>query len=227
MNSAPRKYGSYRKHCNKVTCTLRCTQCLSQIDKLKEELVDMKQTQAARDAHLKEALKEINTLWEFIEGMRVKVFPNTMQTSPPPFKLNPRNPPLRCILSLQMQTSNLSPPFLLYLLQTYCCSVSAQPTHHHHFYDQTLAPLRLSCLHHCSNMCLPHHPFLSLQKLQHLLFPWTWYWMIVCWSPLHPLFCQLSLLPLDTCPLALSNSSLVSTLMLRRVLPRLCLLSSW
>jgi len=98
----------------------------------------------------------------------------------PPSKLNTCNLPLCCILSLQTQTSNLSPPFPLYLLQTYCCSVSAQPTHRHHFYDQTSAPLHLSCPHHRSNVCLPHHPFLSPQKLQHLLFPRTWYRMSVC-----------------------------------------------
>jgi len=66
--------------------TSGCTQCSSQINKLKEELVDVKQTQAARDACLKEALKEIDTLREFIEGMWVKVFLNTMQTSPPPIQ---------------------------------------------------------------------------------------------------------------------------------------------
>jgi len=75
-----------------LSYTSGCTQCLSQIDELKEELVDVKQTQAARDACLKEALKEIDTLREFIEGMRVKVFPNTMQTSPPLIQTEPSQP---------------------------------------------------------------------------------------------------------------------------------------
>ena len=69
-----------------LSYTSGCTQCSSQINELKEELVNVKQTQAAQDAHLKEALKEINTLQEFIEGMQVKVFPNTMQTSLPPIQ---------------------------------------------------------------------------------------------------------------------------------------------
>ena len=52
----------------------------------------MKQTQAARDARLEEALKEIDTLQEFVEGMQVKVFPNTTQTSPPPIQTEHSQP---------------------------------------------------------------------------------------------------------------------------------------
>jgi len=52
----------------------------------------VKQTQAARDARLEEALKEIDTLREFVEGMRVKVFPNTMQTSLPPIQTEHSQP---------------------------------------------------------------------------------------------------------------------------------------
>ena len=61
------------------------------ISELKDELVDIKRVQVSRDAHLEEAFCEIDTLQEFVEGMRAKgLLLNVVNTGTQPH--SPKSP---------------------------------------------------------------------------------------------------------------------------------------
>lgn len=73
------------------SCTSGCTECSSVISKLKNELADIKCVRVSSDAHLEEAFHEINTLQEFVKGMRVKgLVSNVVNTGTHPH--SPKSP---------------------------------------------------------------------------------------------------------------------------------------